>query len=347
MLINLPRRVLLMLLLGSVLLSACSLLPDKTPPPDLTATAVALTPTERPSTPTPLPPLAVLVVPVGADPVLADQIEQRMKELAQAVEMRFQVRTSLSQNELGEDMTIVAVLPPDPGLSALAQNTPQTHFIGVGIEGLTAGENLSVIHAQIYNAQELAFIAGFIAGVITPDWRAGILLSADQTDAVLLSQAYNNGLHYWCGLCQPAYAPFVVYPQSAQVINPTDPVAALSTVDTLTNSGVTTIYIPDGVMTTALVEYMAQKHILMIGTVDPPESVVSLWVVSLQAGSPLGAFDTVWQAAMDGQVGGDVTVPLALANTGSGLLGEARRRVVLEMLAELTNGLIDPGYVQD
>jgi hypothetical protein len=50
---------------------------------------------------------------------------------------------------------------------------------------------------------------------------------------------------------------------------------------------------------------------------------------------------------MDGQVGGDVTVPLALANTGSGLLGEARRRVVLEMLAELTNGLIDPGYVQD
>ncbi len=323
MLINPFRRVFQILLLIGLLISGCTLFPSNTPPPDLTATFIALTPTESPVTPTPLPPLAVLVVPDGADPTLAEQLEQKMRTLAEAAEMRFQVRPSLNLNELSDDMTVVAVLAPDPGLSALASGAPQTQFIGVGIEGLTAGNNLSLIHAQTYDAQDLAFIAGFIAGVITPDWRAGILLPSDQTTAALLQQAYSNGLHYWCGLCQPAYAPFVVYPQSAQVLNPSDPVAALTPVDTLVNAGVTTIYIPDGVMSTELIEYIAQKHIMMIGTGEPPESAASLWVVSLQAGSPLGVFDSVWLEILAGRGGRDVIVPLALSNTEAGSIGGA------------------------
>lgn len=347
MLINPSRRLFLLLLLASLFFSGCSLFPSKTPVADQTATIAALTPTESPATPTALPPLAVLVVPVGADPSLAQQLEQTMKTLAETAEMRFQVRPSLNQNELSADMTIVAALSPDPGIAALALASPQTQFIGVGIEGLTAGENLSLIHAQAYDTQEMAFIAGFIAGVITPDWRAGILLPADQAEADLLLQAYGNGLHYWCGLCQPAYAPFVVYPQSAQVLNPSEPVAALSTVDTLINAGVTTIYIPDGVMTTAFLEYMAQKHIMMIGSGKPPEDVASLWVVSLQAGSPLAAFESIWLEALEDHGGGTIIVPLALANTEAGLLGGARQRVVNDMLEELSNGLIEPGLVPD
>jgi hypothetical protein len=347
MLINPSRRVSQVLLLISMLLSGCSLFPSKTPPPDLTATVVALTPTESPVTPTPLPPLAVLVVPAGADPALAEQLEQKMRDLAEAAKMRFQVRPSLSQNELSDDMTVVAVLAPDPGLSALAAAAQKTQFIGVGIDGLTAESNLSLIHSQAYHPRDLAFIAGFIAGVITPDWRAGILLPSDQAEATLLLQAYNNGLHYWCGLCQPAYAPFVVYPQSAQVLNLSDQVAALTPVDTLVNAGVTTVYIPDGVMTTGLLEYIAQKYILMIGTGEPPETIANQWVVSLQAGSPLGAFDSVWLEVIAGRGGGDTIVPLELSNTEAGLLGEPRQRVVLEMLADLTSGLIDPGSVPD
>jgi hypothetical protein len=347
MLTNPSRRTFQLLLLGILILSGCSLLPSKTPPPDLTATIAALTPTASPSTPTPLAPMAILVVPAGADPGLADKLEEEMKSLTQAIGMRFQVRPSLSQNELSDDISIVTVLYPDPGLAALAQAAPQTQFIGIGIQGLAAGENISLIHAQAYDSQDLAFVAGFIAGVITPDWRAGILLPADQAESSLLLQGYNNGLHYWCGLCQPAYAPFVVYPQSAQVLNPSDPVAALSTVDALVNAGVTTIYIPGEVTTTAMLEYMAQRHIMMIGTVDPPESVASLWVVSLQAGSPLAAFESVWLGIMEGQAGVDITVPLALTNAGAGLLGESRQRVVSDMLVELSTGLIDPELVPD
>lgn len=347
MLMNSFRRVFQILLMLGLLTSGCTLFPSNTPPPDLTATFIALTPTESPVTPTPLPPLAILVIPDGADPTLAEELEQKMKALAEAAEMRFQVRPSLNLNELSKDMTVVTVLAPAPDLSILASGAPEIQFIGVGIEGLTAGNNLSLIHAETYEAQDLAFIAGFIAGVITPDWRAGILLPSDQTTAALLQQAYGNGLHYWCGLCQPAYAPFVVYPQSAQVLNPSDPVAALTPVDTLVNAGVTTIFIPDGVMSIELIDYIAQKQIMMIGTGEPSDSAASLWVVSLQAGSPLGAFESVWLETLAGRVGKDVVVPLALSNTGAGLLGEPRRRVVTEMLTELLSGLIDPGLIPD
>lgn len=337
----------LMVLISSLLLAACSLLPAKTPPADLTATAIALTPTAIPATPTPLPPLAILIVPDGADQVLADELEQEMKLLAEAGGMRFQVRPSLSGGDLTPDMKIVTALPPDPGLATLAQSAPDTQFIGVGIEGLNAGGNLSVIHARAYDGEDLAFIAGYIAGVITPDWRAGILLPADQANSALLLQAFSNGLRFWCGLCQPLYAPFIVYPQSAQINNPSDPVATLSTVDTLTNLGVTTIYIPSEVTTTALLEYIGQKQVRMIGTGTPPSSITNLWVVSLRSSDPIDSFSTLWDQVASGNGGVEIEIPLELAETGAGLLDAARQRVVNEMLVELSSGLIDPRLVPE
>jgi hypothetical protein len=337
----------LILLISSLLPTACSFLPAKTPPADLTATAIALTPTAIPVTPTPLPPLAILIIPDGADQVLADELEQEMKSLAEAGKMRFQVRPSLSTTELSKDIRIVAGLPPDPGMAALAQAAPDTQFVGVGIEGLTAGDNLSAIHARAYDGENLAFIAGYIAGVMTPDWRAGILLPADQVNATLLLQAFSNGLHFWCGLCQPLYAPFVVYPQSAQISNPADPVATLSTVDTLTNLGVTTVYVPSEVTTTALLEYIGQKQVMMIGTSAPPSSIANLWVVSLRSSNPIDSFSTAWDQLISGSGGVEIEIPLELAETGAGLLGEARQRVVNEMLVELSNGLIDPRLIPE
>lgn len=337
----------LILLASSLLLNACSFLPAKTPPADLTATAVALIPTTIPVTPTPLPPLAILIVPDGADQALADELEQEMKSLAEAGKMRFQVRPSLSTTELSSDIRIVAALPPDPGMATLAQAAPDTQFIGVGIEGLTAGINLSSIHARTYDGEDLAFIAGYIAGVMTPDWRAGILLPADQVNATLLLQAFSNGLHFWCGLCQPLYAPFVVYPQSAQITNPADPVATLSTVDTLANLGVTTVYVPIEVTSTALLEYIGQKQVMMIGTGTPPSSIANLWVVSLRSSNPIDSFRIAWDRLISGSGGIEIEMPLVLAETGAGLLGEARQRVVKEMLVELSSGLIDPRLIPE
>lgn len=340
-------RAFVIYILGSLLFSACSLLPNKPDPAELTATAVALTPTRTPVTPTPLPPLAILVAPQGSDQTLAGELETSMKELSATGGMRFQVRPSLTTTELTPDMAIVAAIPPDPGLAALAQAAPETQFVAVGIDDIASGNNLSLIRSQSYGAESLAFIAGYIAGVITPDWRAGILLPADQASAASLLQAFSNGLHFWCGLCQPAYAPFVIYPQSARIADPADAVTSLSTVDTLSNMGVQTFYAPSEVSTTALLEYIAQKQAMIIGTSQPPASVAGQWVVTLRAGSPVGSFETLWVDLVDGKGGVTIDVPLELADTGSGLLDGSRQRVIRDMLVELSSGLIFPGLVPD
>lgn len=334
-------------ILGSFLFSACTLLPDKPDPLEMTATVVALTPTANPPTATPLPPLAILIVPQDADQTLANEVEATMKELASENRMRFQNRPSLSVAELTKDMAIVAAIPPDPGLTALAQTAPNTQFAAIGISGITTMDNLSLVQSQSYDPEELAFIAGYIAGVITPDWRAGILLPTDLATASMLLQAFSNGLHFWCGLCQPVYAPFVVYPQSAQVVNPSDAVSALSTVDTLRNVGVMTFYVPSEVSSIALLEYIAQKQAMLIGTSQPPSTVAGQWVVSLRSASLADSFEALWIDLVGGRGGITINVPLDLADTGSGLLGESRRRVVQEMLEELTNGVIFPGLVPD
>ena len=148
--------------------------------------------------------------------------------------------------------------------------------------------------------KSLAFIAGYIAGVITPDWRAGILLPADQGQCHIAPSGIQQrfALLVWAvpaGIC-----PFVVYPQSAQITNPSDAVATLSTVDTLTNLGVTTVYVPGEVTTTALLEYIAQKQVMMIGTGNPPPGVANLWVVSLRTGNPIDSFRHRLESSAEG-----------------------------------------------
>ncbi len=118
--------VLVVLLAGSLLFSACTLFPGKPDPAALTATAIALTPSVTPVTPTPLPPLAILIVPQGADQSLASGLENSMKELTTASGMRFQTRASLTTAELTEDMDIIVAISPDPGITALAQAAPTT-----------------------------------------------------------------------------------------------------------------------------------------------------------------------------------------------------------------------------
>ncbi|MBN2258809.1 MAG: hypothetical protein JW704_13500 [Anaerolineaceae bacterium] len=340
-------RITLLLLVGSLALSACSLLSSKPDPGELTSTAVALTPTAMPATPTPLTPTVVLVAPPDANQHLSGEFEREIRALAEVDGLRFQIRPSLASGDLTPEMKIVVALAPDIGISALAQAAPDTHFISVGMDEITATDNLSVLRSRTYDIESLAFIAGFIAGVITPDWRAGILLPAEQNSAALMEQAYRNGLHYWCGLCQPSYAPFIIYPQSSQVSDPTDAVAALSTVDTLVNLGVQTIYVPAEVSTIPLLEYITEKQLMMIGVTEPPASAAGLWVVSLRTGNLLDNFGLLWEKVSSGEPGIMIEVPLDLMDTGSGILEESRQRVIRQMLDELSTGLIHPGLVTD
>ena len=46
-----------------------------------------------------------------------------------------------------------------------------------------------------------AFLAGYIAGMVAPEWRVGILSQKDTPGGDAAVLAFSNGYHFYCGDC--------------------------------------------------------------------------------------------------------------------------------------------------
>ena len=168
-----------LLLLFALLLVGCSggipgLEPTPTDAPPPTETPA---PTETPTpTKTALPPVGVLLVPEGADPILAEQMQSFLAERIPPQGMRFQVRPSLSQDDFArDDFRWIIALPPYSDLDTLAASARDARFLAVGFDNLEPSPNLTVISKPDDWYAQQAFMAGYIGMVITPDWRAGMI----------------------------------------------------------------------------------------------------------------------------------------------------------------------------
>ena len=164
-----------------------------------TSTSVLTASPTLPSTP-----LTILVLPADMPRANSDQYQTLVYDLAQANGMRFQVRNVLTPADVafeGPALKIVIVLPPDPGLDALAAAAPGVQFLAIGIPGLAAAPNLSSIGAAGLPVDQQAFLAGYIAGMVAPEWRVGILSQKDTPGGDAAVTAFTNGYHFYCGYC--------------------------------------------------------------------------------------------------------------------------------------------------
>jgi hypothetical protein len=69
--------------------------------------------------------------------------------------------------------------------------------------------NLSVITTQ---AQDLAFMGGYLTTLIAEDWRSSGLIPNDTGLGLDYKDAFENGARYLCGLCVPYWAPLLYFP---------------------------------------------------------------------------------------------------------------------------------------
>ena len=184
----------------TLFLTACSFGSQGTPTPASTSTPVPL-PT---LTATPVIPLAILVMPADLDKTISDSYQKQVYDLAQASNMRFQVRNTLNSADVIEPgLQVAVVLPPDPGLAALAASAPKVQFLAINLPGVTAGGNISVL-ASGSQADVPAFVAGYTAAMISDDFHTGMLVPQNNADAQRAMAAFQNGASYYCGLCQPS-----------------------------------------------------------------------------------------------------------------------------------------------
>ena len=330
--------------LAAALLSGCgsSQAEKATSTPAATQVPPAtVTPTPEP-TATAAPPLAVLLAPPGADAGQAAALEALLAEMAKSSGMRFKVLPGLGEADLADAPQIVVVMGPDPGVAGLAAKAPAAQFLAVGVPGVQAGGNLSVISDQAARPDQQGFLAGYIAAMLTRDWRTGIIYPQGSAEGQAAQQGFVSGVVYYCGLCRSAVPPFFQYPLYSEVPAGAGQAELQAAADYLLQYAIKTVYLAPGAQDPALVDYLVKAGVNLIGPSAPPEGVQAQWIASIQA-DPLEAVRQAWPSLAEGQGGLQVNLPLGLAHANQDLFSAGKQEMAREMLQDLTAGYIGTG----
>ncbi len=308
-----------------------------------------LLPTDLPvDTPTPLAPVGVLLTPAGSDQQLVAELNTIIGGYIRDQGLRYQVLADLTSGDFVRDeYRIVVVLPPYPGIAELAQNFPDTKFLAVGFNDLEPGDNLSVLRSGGGDFDVQGFIAGYIAAMITTDWRVGALSVQENDDALAARDGFRVGVKYYCGLCNPKYAPTginYIYPKYIDLpVDATD-LQINANVDFLVDRAVNTFYIVPGVGNQNIYRSLVGYQKLIIGSgSDYKEEYRDFWVISLEY-DLLAILNEVWPLFLSAEGGFVKSPPLLLTDINYDLLSEGKMLLVEKILKEVTSGFIKTNF---
>jgi hypothetical protein len=307
------------------------------------ATTVVLPATDTPQpTLTAPPPLVVLLAPPGAEAMQVSILQPLLAELAAQDGFDFEVHSELPPLDEVESLQFVVALSPDPGLGEMASAYPNVRFLGVGIPTLQAGGNLSLVGVQGERPDEKGFLAGYLAAVITPNWRVGVLSLSDNDASQVAQQGFINGAIFYCGLCRPAYPPFFQYPIYAGFPSGASLETQQAAVDTLVANAVETVYVAPGAAGDELLAYLAQSGLKIIAGIEPLSGLEDRWVVSIKLDWD-DAVRQIWPVLTSTEPGISLEPPLLLSSSNESLLSPGRQGFVERMMADLDAGYIDTG----
>jgi hypothetical protein len=302
------------------------------------------TPTVTPTlTSTPLPPVGVLLAPPNADPQLAAEVQSRLSQWILEIGYRFQVLPKLSENDLERDkFRLVVALHPNPEIGTLIANHPEIQFLTIGIEGLAPGSNLSTIGSDGDRLDQQGFIAGYLAAMITPDWRVGVIGYSDSEDTLAARQAFYTGVKFYCGLCRPSYSPFYEYPLYFELGSNADTIAWRTSADFMIQRAVETVYVVPGAGDKEMLRYLANSGVKIIAGEPPLPDLSDKWVASLRY-DLLDSFIDFWPLYTTDFGNNSFSVPLQIVDVNPDLLSPGKQRLLQATLDDVLNGYIDLG----
>ncbi len=279
----------------------------------------------------------------------SDQYQTLVYNLAQANGMRFQVRNVLSPADLnseGSALKVVVALPPDPGLAALTAAAPDVEFLAIGIPDLASAPNLSSIGGAGLPVDQQAFLAGYIAGMVAPEWRVGILSQKDTPGGDAAVLAFSNGYHFYCGDCfNPNFTMGFHHGEYPIIVRiPTDAPASDYTgyANLLIQNSVRVAYLYPDIATPDIISYMAQNGVNLISQTLPREDIRPNWVASIQP-DLTSSLQNIFATLVAGKGGQVVPTILSLSDVNPDLLSDAKLRLVQDILTGLQNGTIGTG----
>jgi hypothetical protein len=214
--------------------------------------------------------------------------------------------------------------------------------LGILIPSLEPAANITVIDDQGIGEGDIGFLAGYLAAVISPEWRMGTISTSDSPGGLHHRRGFLNGAVFFCGLCRQIYPPFLNYPLFSEAPASTTPPEWLAVADVLIDSAIDTAYVAPGASDHTLYEYLAGAEINLIGTALPPPGLEENWIGTISADFQ-SALSAAWPGLLTEQGGTKHTAQLTITNINPNLFSPGRQHLVEKMIAELSAGFIDTG----
>jgi len=336
---TLPKRNLL--LPAFIVIAAAALLMAACGPKDAQAETQEAPPVENPTaTPIPLD-RAVLVAPADVDAGMLVEAQTVLAELTASAGLEFETRAQVTEADLTPDVKIIVFLSHPDNLGTLAARAGGTQFAAVSPLDWTPPANVTLIRV---NENDAAFLAGYAAAILAPNFRVGALLAAESTS---VSLAFQNGVHYYCGTCSALINPLNSYPIVSVQSAGSAPEIWQAAFDQLNLNKVNVLYIAKEAMSSQLLAYLSTQDVALIANQLPMEGGQPRWSASiyLDAISPIRE---IWNDLLSG-VGGRIinatykvsdVQPLTVSD-GSVWLSQGKLRLVNNMIELLRQNQIN------
>ncbi len=306
---------------------------DEPQEPEVTETAVP--------TATPHPKVAL----VGFNQETSEtslMVQETVQELAVQNGLSVEQFSDLTMVQSLDGVQLMVIEASIPGIDSFAADKPSINVLVVGQTDLQPGGRLSLVESQGSQADHKGFIAGYLASVMTQDWRVGVITQAGSVEGEMVRAAFNNGVVFYCGLCRPVYPPFYTYPITSELAEGSSLDDQMAGSDVLIASAVKTVYVQGSVADDGLLDYLAQAGIQIIGDQPPPSHLQGQWVATIQSNFK-EALLSAWQRIMAGESGFEIMAPISVQSANPDLLSSGRLRLVEQLVDELNKGLIGTG----
>jgi hypothetical protein len=243
-----------------------------------------------------------------------------------------------------EDARLIIIFGGEEDVSSLIESHPDTMFMLIAVHGATPSKGVAVIGPDGIRADKVAFLSGLISALVTPEWRIGVLAIGDTGQGLAELESYIQGAIFFCGLCQPAYPPYHVYPTSIRVSD-TSTGSIQVGLEQLKALSVSTIGFTHEFQTEMIdlaIGAFSSPRSLWIGPTTPSESYRAQWVATVRP-DPARVMGDIFERLIEGDEQILVPMPIGLFEINESVLSEGKLRFILSAVDDLEVGVIDTG----
>ncbi|HEX9011981.1 MAG TPA: hypothetical protein VF813_00645 [Anaerolineaceae bacterium] len=278
---------------------------------------------------------AVLVSAAGAN----SELEAALKELAGKAGLAVETRAQLAPGDMTPGWKVVVMAAPPANLDQLLSAAPQTQFLVFSAADIpTKAKNLTLV---VSHREQEAFLAGYVAELVTGDWRAAGLLASDTPLGGALQDAFLDGGRYYCGRCVPLNPPVAFFPLAASLPANSSPDQWKAAVDEMQKKILDVVYVSPEASSPDLLNYLAGQKVRILGGQPPSPEAQGNWIATLRIDTA-ASLRSLWPDLLAGKGGQAFSARIAVTDIQAQWLTPGRQRLVTEAIDNLEKGLINP-----